>query len=98
MVKLGKKKTHEDVMNNLMSVPEVREHMNKPQVKLGLEIASKRIKNNITPFEFHFILWEAGYPLKTNQLERMETGDLDMEVEYFENTLKVLDEHLESRE
>lgn len=95
---MGKKKTHEDVMNNLMGVPEVREYMNKPQVKLGLEIASKRIKNNITPFEFHFILAEAGYPLAAYQLERMEAGDVDMEVEYFENTLKVLDEYLESRE
>ena len=95
---MGKKKTHEDVMNNLMSVPEVREHMNKPQVKLGLEIVGKRVRNNIASREFHFILEEAGYPLTIIQLAKVETGDVDMDVEYFENTLKVLDEYLESRE
>jgi transcriptional regulator with XRE-family HTH domain len=68
------KYTHDDVMSILKSVPGVTEHLNKPSVIMGKQIAKRRIEMGLTQTKLVEVAREKGITLTQATVSKAEAG------------------------
>lgn len=66
--------THEDVMELLKSVPGVTEHLNKPSVIMGKNIAKRRIELGLTQTKLVELAKQQGVILTQSTVSKAEAG------------------------
>lgn len=88
------KKTFTDLMDTLMSVPEVKEHVNSLPVQLAIEVHKKRIELNLTQKQVIKLAKIRKIPLTQAQLSRIENGDRDISTDKYLDALRVLGGHI----
>lgn len=83
-------KTFTDLMDTLMDVPEVEEHINSLPVQLGLKVLKQRIELNLTQTQVIKLAKYKGIQLTQAQLSRIENGDTNTSIEVYKRALNVL--------
>lgn len=78
------------MMDTLMAVPEVKEHINSLTVQLGLKILKQRIELNLTQTQVIKLAKYKGIQLTQAQLSRIENGDTNTSIEVYKRALNVL--------
>lgn len=84
------KKTFSDLMDTLMTVPGVKEHINSLPVQLGIEVHKQRIKLNLTQNQVIKLADKKGLQLTQAQLSRVENGDTGTSIDVYKRALNVL--------
>lgn len=85
-------KSFDDVMRRLLESEEVRAYMNTVQVRLGLEIAKRRVGAEVTPHDMVVLLDAYDVAITPNQLALMEMGSLDIDGDVYKEVLAVMEE------
>lgn len=78
------------MMDTLMAVPEVKEHINSLPVQLGLKILKQRIELNLTQTQVIKLAKYKEIQLTQAQLSRIENGDTNTSIEVYKRALNVL--------
>ncbi|WP_143544312.1 helix-turn-helix transcriptional regulator [Salinicoccus kekensis] len=79
MIKLTDR-TFTDLMDTLMEVPEVKQHIDSLPVQLGLKLLSQRIELGLTPKQVIKLAEIRKISLSQVQLSRIENGDIEISV------------------
>lgn len=83
-------KTFTDLMDTLMDVPEVEEHINSLPVQLGLKVLKQRMELNLTQSQVIQLAKNKGIQLTQAQLSRIENGDTSTSIDVYKRALNVL--------
>lgn len=87
-------KTFTDLMDTLMDVPEVEEHINSLTVQLGLKVLKQRIELNLTQSQVIKLAKNKGIKLTQTQLSRIENGDTNTSIGVYKQALNILRKEL----
>lgn len=83
-------KTFTDMMDKLMDIPEVEEHINSLPVQLGLKVLKQRMELNLTQSQVIKLAKYKGIQLTQAQLSRIENGDTNTSIDVYKRALNVL--------
>lgn len=83
-------KTFTDLMDKLMEVPEVKQHINSLPVQLGLKVLKKRIEMDLTQKQVVRLAEVRKIPLTQAQLSKIENGDTEISIDKYLDALHVL--------
>lgn len=78
------------MMDTLMAVPEVKEHINSLPVQLGLKVLKQRIELNLTQTQVIKLAKYKGIQLTQAQLSRIENGDTNTSIDIYNRALNIL--------
>lgn len=78
------------MMDTLMAVPEVKEHINSLPVQLGLKVLKQRMELNLTQTQVIKLAKYKGIQLTQAQLSRIENGDTNTSIEVYKRAINVL--------
>lgn len=88
------KKTHADVMADLMDSQSVKDYMNQEQVQLGIKVLTKRLELGLTQKQVVALSKIRNVSITQPQLSKIENGDPSLKVDLYERALKALGGHI----
>lgn len=81
---------HNEIMNRFKTVPGVEEHLNSFQFQVGKQILKRRIELGLTQQQIVELCRENGVNITQSMLSKMETGSKNVEMNTYENLLRVI--------
>ena len=78
------------MMETLMDVPGVNDHINSLSVQLGLKVLRQRMELNLTQNQVIKLAKHKGIQLTQAQLSRIENGDTNTGIDVYKKALNVL--------
>lgn len=89
--------SEEDILKKLYSIENVKNHMNKEQVKLGKEIFKTRLSLELSHKEVLGLYGSYDIKLKESDLKFIESGNLSINIEKYKEILNLLNSTAQKR-